>query len=294
MESNNKRRTWGIILLALYAAGCIAVSVWQFSEGVSTLRSMQAAAPAAQAVDTERVGAIASPVAVQSAEQTQAPTLTLETVSPSAAPSPSPDVDSTPSVSPAVNAASASDAPSALPSPEAQCAHEYGAWATVVEATVTSNGMDERVCALCGAVESRITNPKPTIDTSPGNESLQEMFRLINAERAAAGLGEVYYCGDIQAAVDLRAQELNTYYDMQHNRPDGREAVTVFYDLGISYSMLGENFTLGPQSAEQAMAEFMNSDGHRALILSADAAGVALSVAPNDEFGLAWVQIFVK
>lgn len=195
--------------------------------------------------------------------------------------------DILPSASPASSAES-------TPSPAAtECVHSYGEWVTVVPATATSNGLDSRECVYCGAVEERVTNPAPTIDTSPGNESIKTMFALINAERTAAGLPEVYYCGDIQPAADLRAAELNEYYDMQHNRPDGREAVTVFADLGITYTMAGENYTLGPPTAELAMEAFMNSEGHRALILNANAAGVALSVAPNDEFGLSWVQIFV-
>lgn len=195
--------------------------------------------------------------------------------------------DILPSASPASSAES-------TPSPAAtECVHSYGEWVTVVPATATSNGLDSRECVYCGAVEERVTNPAPTIDTSPGNESIKTMFSLINAERTAAGLPEVYYCNDIQPAADLRAAELNEYYDMQHNRPDGREAVTVFADLGITYTMAGENYTLGPPTAELAMEAFMNSEGHRALILNANAAGVALSVAPNDEFGLSWVQIFV-
>lgn len=245
MNQNRKRRALGIALLSIYIAGCVAVSVWQFCEGFSTLRDMA----------RERAEAAPAPTAETSA--------TPAAVTPS-------------------------------PSPAAVCAHEFGEWETTVAATATSNGLDERVCALCGAAESRVTNPKPIIDTSPGNESVQEMFRLINEARREAGLNEVYYCDDIQAAADLRAEELNEYYDMQHNRPDGREAVTVFYDLGITRTMAGENYTLGPPSAELAMAEFMNSEGHRELILHPEAEGVALAVAPNDEFGLAWVQIFVE
>ena len=246
MNQNKNNRALGIALLAIYAAGCVAVSVWQFCEGFSTLRDMA----------RERAEAAPAPTAAATA----AP---LATATPS-------------------------------PSPADVCVHDYGEWETTVAATATSNGLDERVCALCGAAESRVTNPKPTIDTSPGNESVQEMFRLINEARIEAGLNEVYYCGDIQAAADLRAEELNEYYDMQHNRPDGREAVTVFYDLGITQTMAGENYTLGPPSAELAMTEFMNSEGHRELILNPNAKGVALAVAPNDEFGLAWVQIFVE
>lgn len=248
---DKQRRTWGIILLTVYVALCLAVSVWQFAAGFNTLHIMvhSAAAPTSTAEPTGNIGADPIP-------------------------------DSQPDGS----------ADAAFPS----CAHQFGAWETIIAATPTSNGLDMRTCTLCGATESRETNPTPTIDTSPGNASIDEMFRLINDERAAAGLPAVYYCDDIQSAADLRASELNEYYDMQHNRPDGREAVTVFYDLGITYSMLGENYTLGPPSAELAMQEFMNSPGHRALILSDSAAGVAISVAPNDEFGLSWVQIFVK
>lgn len=250
-SKEKQRRTLGIILLTIYVALCLAVSVWQFAAGFNTLHIM--------------VHSTAAPT------PTAEPTDTIVT-------------DPTPAVSPDGNAEDA------FPS----CAHQFGAWETVIAATPTSNGLDTRTCTLCGATESRETNPTPTIDTSPGNASIDEMFRLINEERAAAGLPAVYYCDDIQSAADLRAAELNEYYDMQHNRPDGREAVTVFYDLGITYSMLGENYTLGPPSAELAMQEFMNSSGHRALILSESAAGVAVSVASNDEFGLSWVQIFVK
>lgn len=248
------RQAWTRALTAIYVIACLAISAWQFYDGFTTLHDI------IQACDK----AVAEKPTISRSESSS-PALTL---------SPSPSLFPSPSVT--------------------ECIHEYGEWTSVVSSTTTSNGLDERVCTLCGAVESRITNPKPTIDTSPGNESVQEMFRLINEARAAAGLSEVCYCDDIQAAADIRAAELNEYYDMQHNRPDGREAVTVFADLGITYTMVGENYTLGPPNAELAMTEFMNSDGHRELILYPNATGVALAVAHNDEFGLAWVQIFVE
>lgn len=246
-NKNNRRRSFGAVLLAIYILLCAALAAWQFASGVRTLRAMCAAGAWAGSVQTA--------------------------VSPAPSDAPSPT-------------------PAAPPSPT-PCVHSYGAWETIVPATATSNGLDSRKCIYCGAVEERVTNPSPTIDTSPGNESIKTMFALINAERAAAGLPEVCYCEDVQPAADLRAAELNEYYDMQHNRPDGREAVTVFADLGITRTIAGENYTLGPPTAELAMEAFMNSESHRALILNAGAAGVALAVAPNDEFGLSWVQIFV-
>lgn len=241
-------------LTAIYVIACLAISAWQFYDGFTTLHDI---------VRSRAEAVVEKPTTAVSESSSPASTL--------------------------------SPSPSLSPSPNhTECIHEYSEWTSVVASTTTSNGLDERVCTLCGEVESRVTNPKPTIDTSPGNESVQEMFRLINEARAVAGLNEVYYCDDIQAAADLRAAELNEYYDMQHNRPDGREAVTVFADLGITYTMVGENYTLGPPNAELAMTEFMNSDGHRELILYPNTTGVALAVAHNDEFGLAWVQIFVE
>ena len=261
-SKNSRRRTVGTVLLVIYACICAAIAAWQFASGARTLRAMRAAAAE---IETE--------------------TKTETAVQTAASPMPSAAASTAPTATPTAT-------PTAAPTATA-CVHSYGEWVTVVAATATSNGLDTRECIYCGATEERVTNPTPTIDTSSGNESLKTMFEFINAERAAAGLAAVYYCSDIQSAADLRAAELNEYYDMQHNRPDGREAVTVFADLGITYTMAGENYTLGPPTAEMAMEAFMNSEGHRALILNANAKGVALSVAPNDEFGLSWVQIFV-
>lgn len=160
--------------------------------------------------------------------------------------------------------------------------HSWGGWTTVKAATVTSEGRQERICAACKNTESRSVDKL----TDTADNVQQEILRLVNAERAKAGLSPLAYYTAGQAAADTRAEEIGEVFS--HTRPDGSSCFTVFEEHGLSYRAVGENIAYGYRTAESVMEGWMNSEGHRANILNGNFTHIVVGVN-----GTNWVQLFI-
>ena len=55
---------------------------------------------------------------------------------------------------------------------------------------------------------------------------------------------------------------------VSHKRPNGEYFYTVLDEVGVSYTDFGENIAFGQWSAEDAVAAWISSDGHRANMLN--------------------------
>lgn len=129
----------------------------------------------------------------------------------------------------------------------------------------------------------------------PGDDNTQlsyaeQIVKLVNAERAKAGLHAVTLDNEIAAAAQVRAKEITTSFS--HTRPDGRKFSTVLTDNGIRFSGAGENIAWGQKSPEQVMEAWMNSDGHRANILSAKFTKIGVGHYQDSVGRNYWVQLF--
>lgn len=98
----------------------------------------------------------------------------------------------------------------------------------------------------------------------------KEMFDAINDARKNEGLHEYVWYDVLEEAADIRAIEISR--KMSHDRPDGTPFYTVHEDAH------GENIAKGFPTVEKVMIGFMESEGHRAAILSPDYYYVTCSV----------------
>ncbi len=103
----------------------------------------------------------------------------------------------------------------------------------------------------------------------------REILALINEERARQSLAPLSASTTLQAASDLRAQEL--FASFSHTRPNGQSCFTALSDAGVSYRSAGENIALGYADAPSVVTAWMNSEGHRANILNASFVHVGVS-----------------
>lgn len=121
---------------------------------------------------------------------------------------------------------------------------------------------------------------------------MNEILRLVNEHRAEHGLSALTLDSDLNKVAKIRAQEITEKFD--HARPNG----TFFYDMmdemGIDYRSVGENIAAGYLTAEEVVDAWMNSEGHRANILSANfkQIGIAATYKEDSEYEIYWVQIF--
>lgn len=127
--------------------------------------------------------------------------------------------------------------------------------------------------------------PSPDIPSNPGDEvagntTANEIFKLINKERAANELKPLTYNKDLQAAADTRAKECATLFS--HMRPDGSSCHSV---VKVDYNVTGENLIKADKPAASAAGlvyAWMNSDGHRSNILLPEYTSTAIGVYEKD------------
>ncbi len=167
--------------------------------------------------------------------------------------------------------------------------HAWGAWATVTPPTQTEVGTQRRTCGRCGATEDDALEKLPM----SVSEAQLEVLRLVNVEREKVGLAPLSYYVEGQAAGDLRAEEIRTSFS--HTRPNGSSCFTALHEVGIPYYYAaGENIALGHSTPEEVVEAWMNSDGHRANILSEHFTHLIVGVNGTvGQHGVAWVQLFL-
>lgn len=133
---------------------------------------------------------------------------------------------------------------------------------------------------------------KPTTDSQTDSGYAGEVLKLVNQERAKAGLGALTTNATLQKAANKRAQEIVSSFS--HTRPDGRSFSTVLGEYGISYRASGENIAWGQKTPSEVMNGWMNSSGHRANILGSQFGKVGIGVYKGNDGRIYWTQVFTN
>ncbi|WP_426362511.1 CAP domain-containing protein [Streptomyces sp. E-08] len=120
---------------------------------------------------------------------------------------------------------------------------------------------------------------------------VQDVVELANAEREKAGCGPLRSEGHLRAAAQGHADDMAARDYYEHHSPEGRDAGDRISGAGYTWSTWGENIHRGPKTPERAMADWMDSPGHRANILNCSFRdiGVGVDLAANGPW---WVQDF--
>lgn len=131
----------------------------------------------------------------------------------------------------------------------------------------------------------------PDLSEEPDEASSYEaqIVRLVNEERAKAGLSALTVDSGLEAAGLVRAKEIVS--DFSHTRPDGTSFSTAIREQNVSFRGAGENIAWGQRSPEEVMDAWMNSPGHRANILNANFTRIGVGYYQNGTTNY-WVQLF--
>lgn len=110
------------------------------------------------------------------------------------------------------------------------------------------------------------------------------VIELVNQERVAEGLSPLAQNTDLTSSAKVRAPEIVVVWS--HDRPDGSSCFTAPPGM-----QMAENIAKGQISAEQVVAAWMGSTGHRANIMNSDYTriGVACYYCGGTYY---WVQHF--
>ena len=109
--------------------------------------------------------------------------------------------------------------------------------------------------------------------------SPETLLTSTNQQRQAAQEPALTIDPQLTAAAQAKADDMAKRNYWAHNTPDGKAPWTFVTAAGYSYALAGENLAYGFNSAQEAVAGWMNSKGHRENILNAGYQNVGFGVA---------------
>lgn len=131
-----------------------------------------------------------------------------------------------------------------------------------------------------------------TTTTSSMSADEQEVFNLINQQRANNGLSALKVDSEVQRVARIKAQDMvnNNYFS--HNSPTYGSPFDMLNSFKISYKTAGENIA-GNSSNSGAVTAWMNSSGHKANILNSSFNYTGIGVVSGSKYGKIFVQMFI-
>lgn len=126
-----------------------------------------------------------------------------------------------------------------------------------------------------------------TIDQTSENM----MINLVNGERAARGLKVLAFDGRLRSVARLHSEDMFKRGYFSHYSPEGLTVAGRLLNTEIDFLAAGENLAYAP-SLELAHKGLMNSEGHRANILSSDFGKVGIGVLDGGIYGKMFTQVF--
>ncbi len=141
-----------------------------------------------------------------------------------------------------------------------------------------------------GAKETPAANTTPDNEVKESLTYQEQVVKLVNEERAKAGLSALTLDASVQSAAQVRAQESATSFS--HTRPNGSSFSTALTEAGVQYRGSGENIAWGQKTPEEVVEGWMNSAGHRANILNASYTKIGVGYYQNAKGVNYWSQLF--
>jgi len=129
-----------------------------------------------------------------------------------------------------------------------------------------------------------------------GNSTLSsdelEVFNLINQQRTKNGLAALEIDDEVQNIARIKAKDMvdNNYFS--HTSPTYGSPFDMLKKFGVSYKSAGENIA-GNSSNSGAVNAWMNSEGHKANILSNNYNYTGIGVVSSPKYGKMYVQMFI-
>ena len=134
--------------------------------------------------------------------------------------------------------------------------------------------------------------PAGTAPQQPAAQSVsafeQEVAKLVNEERAKAGLKALELDTKLSEVARAKSQDMKDKGYFSHQSPTYGSPFDMMKQFGITYKAAGENIAKGQQTPEEVMDAWMNSDGHRKNILSANFTHIGVGYVDGH-----WTQMFI-
>lgn len=118
----------------------------------------------------------------------------------------------------------------------------------------------------------------------------ERVVELVNAERGQRGRDAFSRDGLVTEAAEIHSDDMAATQNMSHTGSDGSNTGDRLERVGFEWSGWGENIGAGYADAASMVDGWMNSPGHREIILS-DNTFVGVSVVPAADGRLYWTLV---
>ena len=134
----------------------------------------------------------------------------------------------------------------------------------------------------------------PDMDEAiPQSEIAREMLAQVNQQRRQAGLSELKLSQGLTKVADIKAKDMRDNGYFSHTSPTYGSPFDMMKEFGINYTIAGENIAKGQKSVETVMADWMNSEGHRANILNKNFTHLGVGYCTDASGNTYWIQMFI-
>lgn len=121
----------------------------------------------------------------------------------------------------------------------------------------------------------------------------QAMIGLVNKERTSRGLKALVFDEKLREVGRSHSKDMMERGYFSHYSPEGETVADRASKGGVDFLVIGENLAYAP-NLELAHNGLMNSEGHRANILSEDFGRIGIGVIDGGIYGKMFTQIFTN
>ena len=132
-----------------------------------------------------------------------------------------------------------------------------------------------------------------TVQYSADSLSEQLMIDLVNKERTSRGLNALSLDTRLKDVARSHSEDMFKRGYFSHYSPEGETVADRATKAGVDFLVIGENLAYAP-NVELAHKGLMNSEGHRANILSQDYGRVGIGVIDGGVYGKMFTQVFTN
>ena len=157
-------------------------------------------------------------------------------------------------------------------------------------------GMSEIIAANPQIKNPNLIYPgqKITIPTVTTSAQESEVARLVNAERAKAGLPALKINWELSRVARYKSADMANKGYFSHTSPTYGTPFQMMENFGMRFSSAGENIAYGQRTPAEVMRDWMNSPGHSNNILSRSYTEIGVGLAKNKNGVCYWTQMFMK
>ena len=138
-----------------------------------------------------------------------------------------------------------------------------------------------------GSVPLEFTPKQLTVDAA----SEKKMFELVNQERIKYGVRSLIWSQDLAEVGRNHSKDMFERSYFSHYSPEGKDVGNRLIEVGIPYTIAGENLALAPD-VSRAHNGLINSQGHRRNILDPAFAKIGIGTIDGGIYGKMFTQVF--